>query len=96
MPVPVVMKGGMPTVSSGSQITTRGIILDHLLGLRRRLGDDAGAANLGARPRRGRHGNHGRDLVGFGARPPIADILEIPERPGLPGHEGNDLAGIEA
>ena len=27
MPVPVVMKGGMPTVSSGSQITTRGIIL---------------------------------------------------------------------
>ena len=27
VPVPIVMEGGMPTVSSGSQITTRGIIL---------------------------------------------------------------------
>ena len=69
---------------------------DHLLGLRQLLGDDAGAADLGARSRRGRHGNHRGDLVGIGARPPIADILEIPERPRLPGHEGDDLAGIEA
>ena len=71
-------------------------VKDHLLGLRRLLGDDAGAADLRARSRRGRHGNHRGDLVGVGARPPIADILEIPERPRLPGHEGDDLAGIEA
>ncbi len=64
--------------------------------MRRLLGDDAGAADLGARPRRGRHGNDRGDLVGVGARPPIADILEIPHWAGLPGHEGDHLAGIEA
>ena len=38
----------------------------------------------------------GAILSAIGARPPVADILEIPERPGLPGHEGDDLAGVEA
>ena len=33
--------------------------------------------------------------VRIGARPPVADILEIPHRPGLAGHEGDDLADIE-
>ena len=37
----------------------------------------------------------GAILSAIGARPPIADILEVPERAGLPGHEGDDLAGIE-
>ena len=68
---------------------------DHLLGVRRLVGDDAGAADLGAGAGRGRHGDDRRDPVGVGARPPVADILEIPERPRLPGHEGDDLAGIE-
>ena len=54
---------------------------DHLLGVRRLLRDDAGAADLRAGPRRGRHGDDRRDLVGVGARPPVADILEIPQRP---------------
>ena len=69
---------------------------DHLLGVRRFLRDDAGAADFRARARRGRHGDDRRDLVGVGARPPIADILEVPQRPALPGHEGDDLAGVEA
>ncbi len=30
-----------------------------------------------------------------GARPPVADILEIPDRPGLAGLEGDQLAEIE-
>ncbi len=64
--------------------------------MRRLLGDHAGAADLRAGARRGRYGDDRRDLLGVGARPPVADILEIPERPGLPGHEGDDLAGIEA
>ena len=37
----------------------------------------------------------GKMPFGVGARPPVADILEIPHRPGLAGHEGDDLAGIE-
>ena len=37
----------------------------------------------------------GRDAVGVGARPPVADVLEIPHRPRLAGHEGDHLAGIE-
>ena len=37
----------------------------------------------------------GAIAVGIGARPPVADILEIPHRPRLPGHEGDQLAEIE-
>ena len=42
-----------------------------------------GTAMIGAMP------------LGIGARPPVADILEIPHRPRLPGHEGDDLADVE-
>ena len=71
-------------------------VKDHLLRLRRFLRDHAGAADFRAGPGRGRHGDDRRDLVGIGARPPIADILEIPERPGLSGRKGDDLARVEA
>ena len=37
----------------------------------------------------------GDDARRIGPRPPVADILEIPHRPRLAGHEGDDLAGIE-
>jgi hypothetical protein len=37
----------------------------------------------------------GRDALGVGAGPPVADILEIPHRARLAGHEGDDLARIE-
>ena len=70
-------------------------VKDHLLGLRRFLRDNAGAADFRAGPCRGRHGDDRCDPVRIGAGPPIADILEIPERPGLSGHEGNDLSRIE-
>ena len=33
--------------------------------------------------------------AGFGARPPVADVLEIPQRASLPRHECHDLAGVE-
>ena len=68
---------------------------DDLLRVRRLVGDDAGAADLRAGAGRRRHGDDRRDPFGIGARPPVADILEIPHRPRLPGHEGDDLAGIE-
>ena len=98
MPVPAVIAGGMPTVSSGSQITTFGIIFGWkitFLVCVASCGDDAGAADFRAGAGRGRHGDDRRDPVRVGARPPVADILEIPHRPGLPGHEGDDLAGVE-
>ena len=37
----------------------------------------------------------GSDALGIGARPPVADVLEIPHRPGLSGHEGDELADVE-
>ena len=98
MPVPAVMKGGMPTVSSGIGDDDRRQHLrveDDLLGVRRLVGDDAGAADFRAGAGRGRHGDDRRDGVGIGARPPVADILEVPDRPRLPGHEGDQLADIE-
>ena len=99
MPVPMVMKRGMPTVSSGSAITTLGIISgmeDHLLGVGRLVGDDAGAAHFRAGTGRGRHRDDGEDALGVGAGPPVADILEIPHRPGLAGHEGDDLGHVSS
>ena len=68
---------------------------DHLLGVRRLIGDDAGAANLGTSASRRRHGNDRQDALRVGAGPPVANVLEIPHRPDLPGHKGDDLAGIE-
>ena len=98
MPVPAVMAGGMPTVSSGSQIAIFGIIAGWkmiFLVCVALVGDDAGAADLGAGAGGGRHRDDRRDAGGIGARPPVADVLEIPQRPGLAGHEGDQLAGVE-
>ena len=98
MPVPAVMNGGMPTVSSGSQITTFGIIfgwkmiflvcvVSSVMTPARPTSEPVpavvGTATIGAMPSR------------VGARPPVADILEIPDRPRLSGHEGDELAGVE-
>ena len=68
---------------------------DDLLGVGRLLRDDAGAADLGAGAGGGRHGDDRRDAVRIGARPPVADVLEVPHRPRLAGHEGDDLADVE-
>jgi hypothetical protein len=88
------MKRGMPTVSSGrdDHLGHHQRMEDHLLGVRRLVGDDAGAADFRAGARRGRHRDDREDALGVGAGPPVADILEIPHRPGLAGHEGDDLA----
>jgi hypothetical protein len=57
--------------------------------------DDARPANLGPGARRRRDRDDGRDAGRIGPGPPVADILEIPERSGLARHEGHSLAGIE-
>src|SRR6185503_7035946 len=41
-----------------------------------------------------RHGHYRSDRS-FRARPPVADILEIPYRPRLPGHKCDELADVE-
>jgi hypothetical protein len=61
-----------------------------------RIGDDAGAAHLRARARRGRHRDDGVDAGRVGPGPPVADVLEVPHRPGLPAHEGHHLAKVKA
>jgi len=71
-------------------------VKDDLLGVRRLLGDDAGAADFGA----------GAAVVGtatIGAMPfgsarvhQSADVLRSPHRPRLAGHEGDDLATSSA
>ena len=68
---------------------------DDLLGVRCLVGDDAGAADFGAGAGGRRHRDDRRDRVGIGARPPVADVLEIPHRPRLSGLEGDQLAEIE-
>ena len=68
---------------------------DDLLGVGRLVGDDAGAADFRAGAGRRRHGDDRRDRVGIGARPPVADILEVPDRARLAGLEGDQLAEIE-
>ena len=68
---------------------------DHLLGVGLLVGDDAGAADFRAGAGGGRHRDDRRDRVGIGARPPVADILEIPDRPRLSGLEGDQLAEVE-
>ena len=66
-----------------------------LLLMRLLVEDDACAPHFGSGAGRGGHRDHRRDAGRIGARPPVADILEIPERARLPGHERDDLAGIE-
>jgi hypothetical protein len=89
----------MPTVSSGSQITTEGSIfgwkmiffvwvLSSVMMLARPTSEPVpavvGTAMIGC------------DAVGVGACPPVADILEIPHGTGLAAHEGQRLAKVEA
>ena len=57
--------------------------------------DDAGPADFRAGARRGRHRDDRRDAGGIRPGPPVADVLEIPQRAGLPRHEGHHLAGVE-
>jgi hypothetical protein len=70
-------------------------VKDDLLLVRLGMGDDAGPADLGAGPGGGRHRDDGRDGVGVGPRPPVADVLEVEDRPGLAVHEGDELADVE-
>ena len=68
---------------------------DDLLHPRLGVGDDAGAPNLGPGARGGGNGDGGRDGVRIGAGPPVAHVLEVPDRAGLAGHEGDHLAQIQ-
>ena len=98
MPVPTVRYGGRPTRKFGvfdRDFRHHRGMEDDLLLVRRLVGDDAGAADLRAGARRRRHGDDRRDAVRVGARPPVADILEIPHRPRLRRHEGDAFADIE-
>ena len=69
---------------------------DHLLGVGLGIADDRSPAGLGAGAGRGRHGNRWMDAGRIGPRVPVADILEIPQRPSLARHEGDGFAGIDA
>ncbi len=60
------------------------------------IGDDAGAADFRASAGRRRHRNDRRNTLDARTRPPIPNILEIPDRTRLAGHEGDALAEIEA
>jgi hypothetical protein len=64
---------------------------DDLLHMRFGIGDDAGAADFRAGAGRRRHGDDRRDAVGIGAGPPVADILEIPDRARLAGMKATIL-----
>ena len=98
MPVPAVSAGGRPTVSSGSRITCAGIILGwkitflvwvaRLVMTPARPTSEPVPAVVGT-------ATIGRDAGGVGAGPPVADVLEVPHRPGLAAHEGDDLAAVE-
>ena len=68
---------------------------DDLLGVDRLVGHDRGPADLGAGARSRRHGDDRRDGAGVGPGPPVADVLEVPERPGLAVLEGDQLACVE-
>ena len=61
-----------------------------------RIGDHRSPPDLGSGPRRRRHGDDRIDPCRIGPRPPVADILEIPDRTRLAGHEGQRLCQIEA
>ena len=68
---------------------------DDLLHAGEGVGQHPGAAHLRSGARRRGHGDDRRDGVGVGPRPPVADILEIPHRTGLPGHERHQLSRVQ-
>ena len=70
-------------------------VKDDLLLMRLLVEDDARPADFGAGACGGGHCDHRGDAGGVRAGPPIADVLEIPQRPRLSRHEGDDLARIE-
>ena len=98
MPVPAVMCGGMPTVSSGSQIVTFGSIggwkmiflvwVFSLVTTAARPTSEPVPAVVGTATIGAMH-------ACVGARPPVADVLEVEHRARLALHEGDQLAGIE-
>ena len=57
--------------------------------------DDGSTPDLRAGAGCGRDRHHRADAVLIGARPPVAHVLEIPDRPRLPDLERDRLAGIE-
>ena len=59
------------------------------------MGDDPRSADFGAGPGRGWDGDDRGDAGGVGARPPVSDVLEVPQRPGLSDHERDDLTDVE-
>src|SRR5919112_43461 len=97
-PVPAVICGGMPTVSSGSQITIFGIISGWKITF---LVWVASCVMTPARPTSepvpagGGTAMIGRVPLGAPRGPPLPDILELPHGAGLARHEGDDLAGVE-
>ena len=69
---------------------------DDLLHMGFGIGDDRSTSDFRAGTGGGRYGHDRRDGIGIRTRPPVTDILEIPDRPRLASHEGNALAKIEA
>ena len=98
MPVPAVMKGGMPAVSSGSAMTIAGssfgwkmiflVWVASLVSTPARPTSEPVPAVVGT-------ATIGAMASEFGARPPVADVLEIPDGPRLAGLEGDQLAEVE-
>ena len=69
---------------------------DDLLLMGGRVGQHARAPDLGSRARGGGDRHDGRDGRGVGAGPPVVDVLEVPHRDRLAGHQRDQLAQIEA
>ena len=100
MPVPAVMKRGMPTVSAGSQIVTAGISFGwkmiFFLWVAELVSTPARPTSLPV-PAVVGTAMIGAIFDGIGAGVPVVDILQIPDRQVLPlmRHEGDHLAKVE-
>ena len=68
---------------------------DDFFDLLRRVGQYAGAADLGAGASRRGNGNNRRDHRAICTHPPVPDVLEIPDRAGLSSLERHQLAEIK-
>ncbi|MNS82779.1 hypothetical protein D3C72_1165330 [compost metagenome] len=65
------------------------------LNLRGLVGDDGRAPYFRTRPRRRRHGHHGRHAGHVHAQVVVADIFEVPQGPVLARHQGDGLCGVQ-